>query len=92
MWKYFLHKIKQKLPTDKVTKIRLSLATIYAFSAWNLVIIIFYQSIKKDIPTTAESSTYYKFNNLNYIFNYYYICCTHILHSINLKSLQKKNS
>lgn len=55
MWKYFLHKIKQKLPTDKVTKIRLSLATIYAFSAWNLVIIIFYQSIKKDIPTTAES-------------------------------------
>lgn len=89
MWKFFLYKIKQLLPSENIPRIRLTLATVYAFSAWNLVILVFYHSIKHDIPTTPEASTYYKFNNLNYISNVH--CCTHILHSINLKSLQKKD-
>lgn len=90
MWKYFVYKIKQALPTDRAPRIRSILAAVYAFSAWNLVILTFYYSIQDDIPTTTEASTYYKFNNLNYIFNVH--CCTHILHSINVKSLQEKNS
>lgn len=69
MWKFFLHKIKQTLPTERIPRIRLSLAAIYAFSAWNLVIVTFYYSIKDGLPITTEASTYYKFNNLNYIFN-----------------------
>lgn len=90
MWKYFLYKIKKTLPSERVPRIRPILAALYAFSAWNLAILTFYYSIEDNLPVTAEGSTYYKFNNLNYIFNVH--CCTHILHSINFKSLQKKDS
>lgn len=55
MLKFFLYKIKKALPTDKATRIRTLLATVYAFSAWNLVILTFYYSIQNDIPNTAES-------------------------------------
>lgn len=54
MWKFFLHKIKQSLPTDRATRIRSSFAAIYAFTAWNMAIITFYYSIQDQIPNTAE--------------------------------------
>lgn len=54
MWKFFLHKIKKTLPADRVERIRQILATVYAFTAWNLVIITFYNSIKDGIPNTEE--------------------------------------